>query len=493
MKFKEWKTKVSDWLAKRNEKTQVKTVTKIAEMTFGWQLRKIETELKKTKSQQKAIEEKKKIWDEAQGTAGEKFNEDKISTLRSEIKKNQITIARLNETLRLQTKVGERTEVENRIDYLNGLNNNNENQLKAQNEKFKKYLEISGMKFAEFEAKKEELEMQLSGASLIYAFWIWLVFLVVLFSLVVGIAPVIVFTLFQLVTLSVSIGIGITTFFFFFLFVMGGIIAAGYNPVPEKEEWVMELFGKFVIIWRHGPHIKFPIFMNVRGKVYRGNITLPLHFNNKKEGEEKPNSMVDFLNASAGVAVDVFYKIFSTYRAIYNIDDLPNAISEKMEAGIRAYYGNQPIDEAIAGRAEVDLRKIITQNATEAEVFKSWGASIISLAVTNFDLPKAVEDSRMTKLTAEKAKEVAEIQQQQALIEATTATIKGEQEGNRLKQLATTISQSIDKVIEYDLMVKRLAAYEKSGLLIVGDQGDAKLSGAIAGAAAQIGAKAATK
>jgi len=466
--------------------------TKIAEIIFGWQLRNIEAELTETQKKLETINTSKESWDKEQSTAEEKFNEDQISILRINVKKDQSTIACLKATLRLQIKKEKREEIIEQIQFLETQTKENVEKLVKLNTKFRDYLKVSGMKISELEAKKEELEIQLSGARLVYAGWIWLILTVLSVAAIMGIT-ISIGLWFYLASWEISIFSGISAVIPLIAIIMGGIILAGYHPVPEKQEWTIELFGKFVMIWRTGFHIKLPFFMTVSGKVYMGDVTLPLNLGGERNAEGKQTSMVEFLDSSAGVIVNVFYRIFSAYRAIYNIDNLGSATGKKMEAGIRAYYGNQTIDEAIAGRAEVDLRKIITQNATEAEIFKTWGATIISLAVTDFTLPDKVEESRQTKLIADKEKEVAEIKQQKAIIDAETAKIQGTLEGNRLKQLATTIEQPIDKTMEYDLMVKRLNAYEKSGMLIVGDQGDAKSAGAIAGAAAQLGAKTAQR
>jgi len=510
MKFKELKDVMSGWLEK--QKTRIKTVTektekvvsqdtgtgtrtiieKITKIVFGRQLSKIQKKLEQTESKLEEIKQKKKKWDETQCDPAEKFNEDKIAVLRSEIKKNQVEIAKLYESLRLERKPDIKTEIEEHISYLQNLASKAQEKLRRLNEELKEYLKVSGMRFAELEAKKDELIMQLSGSIRVYQWWIWIVEGLLVVCLAAGVITAIGLPFVSRFSFVEALGAGLLVFVLLFALLFGGILASGYRIVRGKYEWVMELFGEFVMIWEPGYHFKLPIIMERRARVFMGDITLSLTFNGEKDEEGKTNSIVDFLNASAGVVADVFFRIFSSYRATYNIDDLKNAVSEKMEAGIRAYYGNETIDEAIAGRAEVDLRKIITQNATEADVFKSWGAMITSLAVTSFILPTEVDTSRRKKLEAEKNKEVAEVDQQTASIKAETARINGQAEGNRLKALATTIGQPIEKAVEYELMVKRLEAYQKSGLLIVGDQGDAKSTGAIAGAAAQVGARAAT-
>jgi regulator of protease activity HflC (stomatin/prohibitin superfamily) len=211
----------------------------------------------------------------------------------------------------------------------------------------------------------------------------------------------------------------------------------------------------------------------------------------------KMSAKVDFTNASAEVIAELFFRIFDSYKAMYEIDDVIGSIVEKMEAGIRAFYGNKSIDKAIEQRADVELRSIIVQDATEAAIFKSWGVVIRSLAVTDIKLPEEVESERIRILQAEKSREIAAIVQDTAVIEARTSEIIGEGTGRGLKAIKTMAGRSsltIKDVMDFDLKTKLYHAYEKAEVLIAnaapGD--NSALTGATAGAAAKVGADAAS-
>ena len=200
---------------------------------------------------------------------------------------------------------------------------------------------------------------------------------------------------------------------------------------------------------------------------------------------------MDFADGSGEVVIQLFFRIFDTYKATYAIDSVVSSIKEKMEAGIRAYYGPIPIDMAIQTRAEVHLRKIISQGATEADKFKEWGVIIESLAVTDIKLPKELEEKRGEVLLADKDYEISKIDRDKEKVLAETRKIKGRGRGEQVKSIAESAGISPSEALNYDLSEQRYSAWGKAGILIAGDsegQPNSALTGAVAGAAAHIAA-----
>lgn len=285
-------------------------------------------------------------------------------------------------------------------------------------------------------------------------------------------------------------------FFVLLLVVNAGILMTGYKEVPHNHVIIMEFMGEYLMTWEAGPHIRFPIFMKEKqdiinrkrgGRVFLGVITETLRLS-AETTDGKMSAKMDFTDASAEVAVTLFFRVINPKLAIYAIENVVEAIKEKMESGIRAYFGNLGTDEAIRTRAEIEVREIIVQHATEARVFKDWGIEIVGLAITDIKLPKEVEEQRIRKLTAEKEKEVALVQKDTAAINAETAKSKGKEKANEIKEMVKTLSGdggekvSSEKAMNFILQLKKFEVYGKAKSLVITDS-KAGTMGATMGAA----------
>lgn len=446
----------------------------------------LEKKLEKTIFNLEEIKKKKKAWNEKCIT--NPWHEDELYNIKNIIKQNRKELNKIENELKVDQTAAESKAIKDKIQKLKETIGEDETKMSELNSRYKEYLESSGIKMAEAEGEKEKAEKQLEGYKIMNKYWKYLFFAIFGLSVVATIAISII--------VSLIFGIKMWVIYFLFIFSVGlfaaictAIISGGYIQVPEKEEWTIQFQGKLLTIWEPGWHIKFPFFMEISGKIFMADNMLKLHMADNKDQNGKPGAKVDFIDSSAEIIVNIFYCIFNSYKAIYNIDNIEKAIEEKMESGIRAYYGNQTIDEAIAGRAEVELRKIIIQNATEAEVFKGWGVKITSLAVTDITLSKEVEELRTNKLKADKEREIAEIKKEQTRIEVETAELQGQGAGNRLKGMAAATGKTIEEIISLHLQEKKFEAWSKSGMLVVNNDSSETANNAVKGAVIATGMK----
>lgn len=431
-------------------------------------MKKTEKELEKLLEQKNKLIKDRKNWDKECKTYP--WSEDDIYESSKRIKTYRKTMAELVQNFKEEPS---NQAIKDKIDHLDSLLKEEQKKYAVLMEKLKRYQGFSGIKVAEAEAKHKKLEKQLAGQKKTNRPWIFLG---------IGFA---VLTMISLVISAMLIPqmfpgygwVGALLSIVFLSAAYAGVFYSGYKPVSENEEWIVEFLGEYITTWESGPHFQFPFLMRVVGEYFLGDTLLPLRMTDNKSAK------VDFTDTSAEVKVSLYYRIFDSYAAMYGIDDVEKAIAEKMEAGIRAYYGGQSLDYAIATRAEVDLRKIIIQNATEAEKFKKWGVEIVSLAVTDIIVPTNIEKIRDTRIEADKALEVAKVQKEQAVVEAEKALIKGQEEGNKLKKKAETIGKTVEELLDYELKLKRYEAISKSSMLIVNEGNTDVSTPAIAGAA----------
>jgi hypothetical protein len=265
-----------------------------------------------------------------------------------------------------------------------------------------------------------------------------------------------------------------TNFPFLGLFVFCLILVASYRGVPHNHDWTVEFLGEWFTTWHSGPHFLFPFIEKVSGKVYMGSHFIDLY---TWSGEEIGKRIkVDFKDASAPVSLKLFLKIFSAHRAIYEVDDFYGSIAKKMDAGFRAFLGEQTLDWAIEKRADINLRKIIDQDVTGSKLFKQWGAFIEGIALTDINLTTEVEEQRNKKLEATKAKEVSEIEVKTAEHQASAMKIKkvaeGVGAGQEIVETAQRSGLSNHEAAQYLMKQAYIKALSGKGILIAGSGGD---------------------
>ncbi len=261
--------------------------------------------------------------------------------------------------------------------------------------------------------------------------------------------------------------------------------------VSQENEYTICLFGKWFHTWESGLHFLFPIVTTISSKVYLGDQITTLYMDDQERNGEKDSS-IDFTNASSPVIARLYFRIYSSHRATFKVDNFMMALREKIDSALRAYLGELDLDKALMERSNIDHEKIITIMGDEASIFNDWGVEIRGLAITDIELPEDVVEIRQLLLRAEKEKEAALYALEQARIEVETEELKGSQQGKRLKKISTDTELPIEDVITWDIQRMKYEAYGKAEVLIGGDQ-TGTAAGAGMGAAAQIGASAMNK
>lgn len=400
------------------------------------------------------LKTKRTAWDKKCVT--EPWNEDDIYESGKKIKIYQKTITELSQKM---AEEPDNQSIKDKISQLNSLLQEEQKIHASLTNRFKEYAEFSGIEIAKAEAKYEKLKGQLLGYKKIKKPLILLCISILLLSfLCSGLSAVLIHLIFPEYVL-----IAVVSFFGIPSAICAMIFYNGYETVPEKEEWIIQFQGGYMTTWDAGWHFRFPLFMEIVGKFFLGDTFLSL--------ETTPGGIdkVEFSDTSANIEAYVYYRIINSFAAMYKNEDIEQAITKKMEAGIRLYYGSMSLDNAIATRQEVNLRKIIVIDAAGANKFKEWGVEIVSLIITNIIVPPEIEKIRNKKIEAEKELEVTQVKQRQATIEAKTAEIEGQKEGNKLREKAKTIGKTVDELMEYELTIKKFEALGKSGMLIVSD------------------------
>jgi len=435
--------------------------------------------------------ERKKVGKKSQIEAWKaKLIDQNINVFEEEdLKALKIIIKEIRSMVGVRKKELAKTKEMKTDDTLKNLEKNlaeNEN-LFAENEKIFKDDWVSSLEIEEFEMEIAKIDNQIAGIKKTVTLWLrWLLSTAVVAS-VAYLASTLIINLIGGDLLKKNEII--SSFLIWIIFFISQVFALinGYKEVPEKHEYVIVFFGEYFTTWESGLHFLFPFWMKIKSRVYMGDQSMVLNFT-KEEGTTTGAKM-DFIDASTEVAATIFFRIFSSKRAVFQPGDLKKFVSDKMESGVRAYYGRMTLDQSIEGRADVDLRQIVIQDATEAGLFKSWGVKITSLAVTDIRLPKEVDDIRREKLIAEKAREIAEITLKTEKINVNISEVKGSAEGKRLVKMAELLKLPLEQIVEYDKYIRHQEALGKAGVLIANSgekNSDPASVGAVAGTVATV-------
>jgi len=266
--------------------------------------------------------------------------------------------------------------------------------------------------------------------------------------------------------------------FIIFSSIMGLAINQGWTQVPEKMQYIIEIYGNYIDYpVEEGLVVLFPWFgfMRVRSRVLVSEQIMKLYLNHKVTTGFGGGD-IEFKDCSTSVAAFLYFRIDDSYKATYEVANVLKAIEEKAEAHLRAFLGLYTLDQAISLKEKFNLRAIVcgldysNPAATpdiDEDAYKNcefyldlsrWGVTPLSYAISDIDVPETVKVQRERKLIAEKDLQVAVIEKEKVAVEKDTAVIKaqakkearileGEGEEKYLTSQGTGLSTKVKKII----------------------------------------------
>lgn len=221
-----------------------------------------------------------------------------------------------------------------------------------------------------------------------------------------------------------------------FLIIMAITIIHAWAQVPQKYEYIVEVFGKYIgKPLESGLHFIFPWFKweQVYCKVYMGEQMIKLYLDEKKI-DLPGGGDVEFKDSSAPLSAFFYFQIFDSAKSAYNIEDVIRAIEEKADEKLRVFLGMYTLDQAINLRTKFEIKIIACSIDVSASNFKtpthkefkntdfyktlySWGVVPKSFTVSDIQLPPNIIAQREKIINAEKELEATAIKEKQAEID----------------------------------------------------------------------------
>ena len=211
-----------------------------------------------------------------------------------------------------------------------------------------------------------------------------------------------------------------------------------FRPVKVIQQYEIGLLfelGKYAGKLGPGVHIVMPLIQ----KVQRVDIREKLIDIPAQEVITKDNGTV----VVDGV---VYYKIVDAEKAILNIYDYEEAISQLAQTYLRATIGKLELDELLSAREKLNAE---LRDRLDSET-DAWGIKVTKLEIKKIDPPKSIQQAMAQQLTAEREKRArltaAEAEKQEQITKA-----EGYKQSNILRAEADA------KVLEIDVMAKSQA------------------------------------
>src|SRR5574344_543404 len=212
------------------------------------------------------------------------------------------------------------------------------------------------------------------------------------------------------------------------IYVMKGIVI-----VKQAEVVIIERFGKFEKVLQSGLNFIFPIFENPRGMTWR---VTQKSANGSTYSYIKENYRIDLReavydfprqnvitkdNVSISINALVYFQIVEPKSAVYEIQNLPDAIEKLTQTNLRNLIGQLDLDETLVSRDKInqELRAIL-DDATN-----KWGVKVNRVELQDIIPPADIQQSMEKQMKAERDKR-ANILEAEGLKQAEVLKAEGE-------------------------------------------------------------------
>lgn len=158
------------------------------------------------------------------------------------------------------------------------------------------------------------------------------------------------------------------------------IITSGVKVVPQSETRVIERLGRFHsvlpaglnIIW---PFIDRPKLIYTRkesGGRFARMVTTPVIDLREQVYDFPSQQVITKDNVTTEINALLYFQIVDPKKAVYEIDNLPNAIEKLTQTSLRNVIGELELDETLTSRDTINSRlQLILDDATN-----KWGVKV---------------------------------------------------------------------------------------------------------------------
>ena len=223
--------------------------------------------------------------------------------------------------------------------------------------------------------------------------------------------------------------------------------------VPQSHCVVIERFGKFSRIQDQGLRFRIPILEQTRRLNTWGGIANKRGFLvelTEQQTDTPPRQCHTKDNVPVTANASVYWRITDPRRALYEVDILPQSVSDVALNALRSNIGTLTLDTVLSERAQLNERIA----AELSETAKKWGVIFTRVEIQELTTDQAVASSMIKQMDAERNRR-AVVAQAEGQAEAAVTVAKAEKESAILRAEGEAIATA--KIAEAEsFYLKRL-------------------------------------
>ena len=266
--------------------------------------------------------------------------------------------------------------------------------------------------------------------------------------------------------------------------------------IPQSETRIIERLGRYYATLKPGINIIIPFIDKAKVIVtyQRGRYTYSNHIDLREQVYDfDKQNVITKDNIQMQINALLYFQIVDPFKAVYEINNLPNAIEKLTQTTLRNIIGEMELDQTLTSRDVINTKlRGVLDDATN-----KWGIKVNRVELQDITPPQSVlqamekqmqaeRDKRATILTSEGQKQAqilksegekaatinrAEADNQQAILraegEATARIRKAEAEAAAIEKVTQAVGQTTNPANyllakNYIQMLQQVAAGDKS-------------------------------
>ena len=266
--------------------------------------------------------------------------------------------------------------------------------------------------------------------------------------------------------------------------------------IPQSETRIIERLGRYYATLKPGINIIIPFIDKAKVIVtyQRGRYTYSNHIDLREQVYDfDKQNVITQDNIQMQINALLYFQIVDPFKAVYEINNLPNAIEKLTQTTLRNIIGEMELDQTLTSRDVINTKlRGVLDDATN-----KWGIKVNRVELQDITPPQSVlqamekqmqaeRDKRATILTSEGQKQAqilksegekaatinrAEADKQQAILraegEATARIRKAEAEAAAIEKVTQAVGQTTNPANyllakNYIQMLQQVAAGDKS-------------------------------
>jgi len=187
------------------------------------------------------------------------------------------------------------------------------------------------------------------------------------------------------------------------------IISAGVKVVPQSETRVIERLGRFHNVLSPGlnfiiPFVDKPKLIYTRraeivsGRHFVRTTTTPVIDLREQVYDFPSQQVITRDNVTTEINALLYFQITDPKKAVYEIDNLPNAIEKLTQTSLRNVIGELELDETLTSRDTINSKlQVILDEATN-----KWGVKVNRVELQDITPPESVRVAMEKQMQAER-------------------------------------------------------------------------------------------